>query len=182
MRGKRTIRREWRDCRGAFRVAMLSPVLLLIGACVHARSAWPPPLAPAEQRIDAIHVDKSERRMELLRDGEVVRAYRVALGDAPEGHKREQGDEKTPEGDYRIDFRNGQSRFHLSLRVSYPNVEDSAQAQARGVSPGGDIFIHGGTPPDNGRDWTDGCIAVTNAEIEEIWRLVPEGTPIRIDP
>ncbi|TXH73622.1 MAG: hypothetical protein E6Q88_05245 [Lysobacteraceae bacterium] len=146
------------------------------------QAVWPPPLAPRSQRADAIRVDKSERRMELQRDGRTIRTYRILLGDAPEGHKRQQGDEKTPEGDYRIDFRNGASRFHLSLRVSYPNRKDRAQARARGVSPGGDIFIHGGTPPGHRLDWTDGCIAVTNAEIEEIWRLVPAGTPIRIDP
>ena len=120
--------------------------------------------------------------MQLLRDGKVLRTYRIALGDAPVGHKRQQGDERTPEGDYTISFRNAKSRFHLSLRVSYPNAADRAQAAARGVDPGGDIMIHGNTPPGYTGDWTDGCIAVTDAEIEEIWRLVPVGTPIRIDP
>ena len=141
-----------------------------------------PALAPAAQQADAIRVSKSERRMQLLRDGKVLRTYRIALGDAPVGHKRQQGDERTPEGDYTISFRNAKSRFHLSLRVSYPNAADRAQAAARGVDPGGDIMIHGNTPPGYTSDWTDGCIAVTDAEIEEIWRLVPVGTPIRIDP
>lgn len=141
-----------------------------------------PALAPAAQQADAIRVSKSERRMQLLRDGKVLRTYRIALGDAPVGHKRQQGDERTPEGDYTISFRNAKSRFHLSLRVSYPNAADRAQAAARGVDPGGDIMIHGNTPPGYTGDWTDGCIAVTDAEIEEIWRLVPVGTPIRIDP
>lgn len=144
--------------------------------------SWPPALAPAAERADEIRVDKSERRMQLLRDGRVIGSYRIALGDAPVGPKREQGDERTPEGRYRISFRNGASRFHLSLRVSYPDAADRARAHARGVDPGGDIMIHGGTPPGYGRDWTDGCIAVTNAQIEEIWRLVAVGTPIRIDP
>lgn len=154
-------------------------------ATVSASSApamWPPPMAPASERIDEIRVDKSERKMELLRGGKVVRRYRVVLGDAPVGGKRQQGDERTPEGRYTITFRNGASRYHLSLRVSYPNAADAAWAKAHGVDPGGDIMIHGGTPPGYARDWTDGCIAVTNAEIEEIWRLVPVGTPITISP
>ena len=152
--------------------------MVLQSFAVRAASA----LAPAAQQADAIRVSKSERRMQLLRDGKVLRTYRIALGDAPVGHKRQQGDERTPEGDYTISFRNAKSRFHLSLRVSYPNAADRAQAAARGVDPGGDIMIHGNTPPGYTSDWTDGCIAVTDAEIEEIWRLVPVGTPIRIDP
>ena len=147
-----------------------------------AKDPWPPTLAPASERADEIRVDKSERRMQLLRDGKVLKTYRILLGDAPVGHKRQQGDERTPEGRYRITFRNGQSRFHLSLRVSYPNETDRAQARARGVDPGGDIMIHGGTPPGYGRDWTDGCIALTDRQIEEVWRLVPVGTPITISP
>lgn len=147
--------------------------------------AWagePPDLLPVAQRADAIQVYKAQRRMELLRAGRVIATYRIALGDAPVGHKRQQGDEKTPEGDYRITYRNPRSRFHLSLRVSYPNEADRRQARARGVDPGGDIMIHGATPPGYRGDWTDGCIAVTNAEMDEIWRRVPVGTPIRIIP
>ena len=147
-----------------------------------AQAAWPPALAPAAQRADEIRVDKSERRMELLRDDKVIRTYRILLGDAPIGHKRQQGDERTPEGRYSISFRNDKSRFHLSLRISYPNDADRAQAQARGVDPGGDIMIHGKTPPGYSRDWTDGCIALTDQQIEEVWRLVPVGTPIIISP
>lgn len=145
-------------------------------------SAWPPALLPQAQQADAIHVFKAQRRMELLRGGQVIARYRIALGDAPVGHKRQQGDERTPEGDYRISYRNDRSRFHLSLRISYPNEADRRQARARGVDPGGDIMIHGATPPGDKRDWTDGCIAVTNAEMEEIWRRVPVGTPVRIEP
>ena len=141
-----------------------------------------PDLAPKSEQADAIRVFKSTRRMELLRDGKVLRGYRIALGDAPVGHKRQQGDERTPEGDYRITYRNAQSRFHLSLRVSYPDEADRSLARKRGIDPGGDIMIHGSTPPGYMRDWTDGCIAVTDAQIEEIWRLVPVGTPIRINP
>ena len=120
--------------------------------------------------------------MELLRGDKVIASYRIVLGDAPVGHKRQQGDERTPEGDYRITYRNGKSRFHLSLRISYPNEADRRWANARGVDPGGDIMIHGATPVGYTRDWTDGCIAVTNAEMEDIWRRVPIGTPIHIAP
>lgn len=120
--------------------------------------------------------------MELLLDGRVIRRYKIRLGDAPVGHKRQQGDEKTPEGDYRIGGRNPNSRFHLSLRVSYPDRADRKQARARGVDPGGDIMIHGGNTVLYPFDWTDGCIALSDREIEEVWGLVPNGTPIRIDP
>ena len=155
---------------------------LAFGIPAIAEAKFPPDLLPKAEQADAIHVYKSLRRMELLRDGNVIKRYRIALGDAPVGHKRQQGDERTPEGEYRITYRNPQSRFHLSLRVSYPNEADRRQARARGVDPGGDIMIHGSTPTWYTRDWTDGCIAVTDAEIEDIWRRVPVGTPIRIDP
>ena len=108
------------------------------------------------------------------------------LGFAPVGPKRQEGDGKTPEGHYRIDWRNPDSRFHRSLHVSYPDAGDVARAAARGVSPGGLIMIHGqpnalpaGRVPG---DWTDGCIALSNAEIEALWEAVPDGTPIEIRP
>ena len=163
-------------------VAAIANIFMAIAFMVSAQAAWPPALAPSAQHADEIRVDKSERRMELLRDGKVIKAYRILLGDAPIGHKRQQGDERTPEGRYSISFRNDKSRFHLSLRISYPNAADRAQAQARGVDPGGDIMIHGKTPPGYSRDWTDGCIALTDQQIEEVWRLVPVGTPIVISP
>ncbi|MGH8082450.1 MAG: L,D-transpeptidase family protein, partial [Lysobacter sp.] len=131
--------------------------------------AWartPPAMAPAASRADRIVVDKSERRMRLYRDNMTIRTYSVLLGDAPRGQKRQQGDERTPEGTYRISGRNPNSRFHLSLRVSYPNEADRKWARERGLDPGGDIMIHGGTPPGYRRDWTDGCIALTDAQIE----------------
>lgn len=133
-------------------------------------------------------VDKSDRLLVVYRDGQAVRAYRgIQFGDAPLGHKRFEGDERTPEGRYTIDTRNPQSSYHLSLRISYPNAQDRAFAAQYGRSPGGDIFIHG---QPNGLDdslrmrgdWTDGCIALTNSEIEELWRIVPDGTPIHIRP
>ena len=121
--------------------------------------------------------------MMLLRGESVLRVYRVALGGEPVGHKEREGDGRTPEGNYTIDRRNPRSRFYLSLRISYPNADDRSRAAELGVDPGGDIMIHGlkdGLVREG--DWTQGCIAVTDAEMDEIWALVPEGTPIRIDP
>jgi len=137
--------------------------------------------------VDRIVVEKSQRRMDLMSGDAVVRSYAIALGFAPEGDKRQEGDGRTPEGKYVIEGRNPSSAFHLSLKISYPDAADRAAAGERGVSPGSDIFIHGapngwilpGQPPG---DWTLGCIAVTKAEIEEIWRLVPDGTPVEIRP
>lgn len=134
-------------------------------------------------RVDRIVVNKSRREMLLLSGEAVLRTYRVALGPNPEGHKQREGDGRTPEGKYRIDRRNPRSRYHLSLHVSYPNDADIERARGRGVSPGGDIMIHGlkdGKHRDS--DWTQGCIAVTNSEMDEIWNLVADGTPIEINP
>ena len=136
---------------------------------------------------DFVLVDKSERVLTLYADGRAYRAYRgIQLGDAPQGHKQFQGDERTPEGRYTIDYANPESSYWLSLHISYPNDADRAYAEAYGRSPGGEIFIHGqpnwlpmGRLPG---DWTDGCIALSNAEIEELWQLVPDGTPIEIRP
>jgi len=117
-------------------------------------------------------------------DDQVVREYKIGLGSEPEGTKKVQGDGRTPEGLYRIDRRNPQSAYHLSLGVSYPNKEDRVRAWSTGRSPGGDIFLHGspnGMDPEPAGDWTRGCIAVRNAEIEEIWRLVPNGCRIMIE-
>lgn len=132
-------------------------------------------------------VDKSDRTLILYRRGEPLKTYGgIQLGGAPEGHKRFEGDERTPEGRYRIDTRNPQSAYHLSLRISYPNDADRRFAAERGREPGGDIFIHG--QPNSlplGRlrgDWTDGCIALSNAEVDELWNAIPDGTPIEINP
>ena len=140
---------------------------------------------PNEPQVDFLLVDKSDRTLALYRDGAVVKTYTgLQFGDAPLGHKRFEGDERTPEGRYTIDTRNPQSAYHLSLRVSYPNAKDRAYAAAQGRSAGGDIFLHGqpnwlpaGRMPG---DWTDGCIAFSNQEMDELWRLVGDGTPIEI--
>lgn len=127
--------------------------------------------------------------MTLFARGEPVRVYSIALGGNPVGHKQRRGDERTPEGVYFIESQNEHSRFHLALSISYPNEEDRERAAAKGVSPGGDIMIHGIRnglgwlgPVHRLLDWTDGCIAVTNSEIEEIWKLVEVGTPVEITP
>ena len=141
------------------------------------------------ERADRIVVNKSKRELLLYRNGAVLRTFSIALGANPVGPKVRQGDNKTPEGAYTISGRNAASAFHRSLRISYPDAEDRARARRNGVNPGGDIMIHG--LPNRQHmadseyvrtDWTAGCIAVTNAEIEEIWRLVPDGTPIQIYP
>lgn len=134
---------------------------------------------------DMVVVFKSSRNLYLYRDGEAIRRFPMSLGWAPEGHKRSEGDGRTPEGTYFIDRLNPESNFHLSLGISYPDPNDRAQATATGVDPGGDIFIHGGDgsqPGKRPKDWTAGCIAVTNRAIEEIYRRVPVGTPIVIRP
>lgn len=169
--------------------------LLIVAAC----SSAPPEAVvqspgggltgPAPERLvaDYLLVDKSDRTLTAYSGGYAIRTYRgIRFGDAPLGHKRFEGDERTPEGVYTIDTRNPQSSYHLSLRVSYPNETDRAYAAQYGRSPGGDIFIHGQpngyAGPALRYDWTDGCIALSNAEIEELWQLVPDGTTIEIRP
>ncbi len=138
---------------------------------------------------DQVLVEKSARRLTLLREGKVLKQYHVALGKQPVGDKEQEGDKRTPEGEYKIDWRNAGSRYHLALHISYPDKSDTEQARAKGLSPGGDIMIHGLRDGLGwiGRlhrmlDWTNGCIAVTNPEVEEIGQAVRDGTPIKIVP
>jgi murein L,D-transpeptidase YafK len=134
-------------------------------------------------KADRVVVRKGRREMMLLRGQSVLRTYRVALGREPVGHKEQEGDGRTPEGRYVIDRRNPKSRYHLALRISYPNAEDAARAGEAGVSPGGDIMIHGLKDGERREgDWTQGCIAVTDEEMDEIWSLVGDGTEIWIEP
>jgi tetratricopeptide (TPR) repeat protein len=139
--------------------------------------------------VDRILIEKSTRRLMLISQGEVLKSYKIALGGNPIGPKERQGDNKTPEGTYVIDARNRDSRFHLSLHISYPNERDKKRAKELGVSPGGDIMIHGIKnglswvgDAHTGIDWTKGCIAVTDQEIEEIDKLAPNGTIVEIRP
>lgn len=133
--------------------------------------------------VTSVQVHKADRKMYLLHKGKVLKTYDIALGFTPEGHKQFEGDGKTPEGTYYISHKNPNSEFHLSLGISYPNPVDRDFAEAQGKSPGGDIFIHGGpNRPVARRDWTAGCIAVTDKEMERIYSMVKPGTPIHILP
>jgi murein L,D-transpeptidase YafK len=172
---------------------------LLIVVCLLSLSAVPPlvagfiaPPAAAHSsalgKADEVLVLKGERRLLLLRGGAVLKSYKVALGREPQGYKVREGDGRTPEGRYVLDWRNPKSRFYRSIHVSYPNHRDAARARALRVPAGGEIMIHGA--PNGlgfvgrlvGWDWTEGCIAVTNAEMDEIWQAVDDGTPIEIRP
>jgi murein L,D-transpeptidase YafK len=166
-------------------------VLLFIGLTALLSACATKPPEPQVRFVDSVLVRKGERKLQLLHDGEVYREYKINLGDQPVGHKFREGDERTPEGDYILDWRNPNSNFHKSIHISYPNELDRAFARAMGWNPGGMIMIHGrpnwltsetlARQYDNA-DWTDGCIAVKNHEMDEIWRLVRDGTPIRILP
>lgn len=161
-----------------FRIVLLVLVAFGLSACASKFRTYNGP------EVTRVIVEKETRRMWLMHHGAVLEDYEIQLGFAPAGHKTEEGDGKTPEGNYVIDRRNPNSRFHLSLGISYPNAADIAQAQARGVSPGGDIFIHGRPKRwRNGQDdWTWGCIAVNDREMEDIYAMVQNGTPITILP
>jgi murein L,D-transpeptidase YafK len=144
--------------------------------------------APSKQ-ADRIIIEKSKRTLTLMSGNTVLKTYKVALGGQPVGAKQRQGDHKTPEGLYVVDQKNPASIFHRALHLSYPNAQDRENARKLGVSPGGDVEIHGlGAKygwvgaAHRLRDWTDGCIAVTNEEIDEIWPQVPVGTPVEIRP
>lgn len=160
----------------------LSLLFLLLGCCLLL-----PTLASAN--ADRLVVKKSARKLFLFAGDELLRSYEVALGRNPVGHKERRGDYRTPEGNYLLDWRNPQSRFYRSIHISYPNENDRRRAAAMGVDPGDSIMIHG--VPDRYRDdqefiislnWTEGCIAVTNKDMEEIWALVADNTPIEILP
>lgn len=167
--------------------ASLITLMLLVGFAYSIPKQ--PQHLPPGTKIDKVIVMKQQRKLHLLLDNKIVRTYKISLGGAPRGHKQQQGDSRTPEGNYIIDYRNPQSRFHLSLHISYPDNTDKQRAYNAGLKPGGDIFIHG-LPNGHGdaagpylqSDWTDGCIAVSNTAIEEIWRLVKNGTQIQILP
>lgn len=170
-------------------LALLSASALLTTIlAAHAERIDTAPL-PAGTIASRVFIDKSERTLTLFRHERELKTYKVALGRNPVGHKQQEGDGRTPEGRYRIDFHKKNSSFHRALRISYPNAEDVRSARERGVPPGGAIMIHG-LPNGMGslgpnhllRDWTEGCIAVTNEEIEEIWRVVPDGTIVEITP
>ncbi len=154
-------------------------LLLGFGGCSKSRSYdWD------GLEVTRVVVLKEDRRLMLVHDETILSSHRIDLGFAPIGHKRWEGDGRTPEGRYFIDRRNPNSRFHLSLGLSYPNARDVAAAQADGKDPGGDIFIHGtgGNYRKRGADWTEGCISVSNREMETIYARVRNGIPVDIYP
>ena len=160
------------------RTALLGALGALVAACTPSKFK-----RYSGPEVTRIQIFKDARVMQLLHNDSQLAAYRFQLGFAPEGHKQIEGDGRTPEGAYRIDRRNPNSRFHLSLGISYPNSEDIARAAAMGKKPGGDIFIHG-TPAEyvGETDWTWGCIAVSNEEMEMIYAMVRNGTKVFIYP
>jgi len=176
----------------SFAVALMGFVLSL-GLSHASAEDHPAPGADWEKyatpKADKILIYKSERKMELLRGDTVLRTYHIALGHHPSGKKMQAGDGRTPEGSYTIDRRKMMSDYHLALHISYPDAYDMRQAAAKGIQPGGGIMIHGQpnymTPAERARlgtDWTAGCIALTNPEIDEVWRLVDDGTTVDIYP
>jgi murein L,D-transpeptidase YafK len=159
----------------------------LILASIVTVTAFADPLPP--NVADRVVIEKAQRRLTLFNHGALIRTYSVALGIHPVGPKEQLADGRTPEGRYVIDGRNADSDYHKALHISYPNADDQARATAKGVQPGGDIMIHGlrnglGWLGSTHRlfDWTNGCIAVTDSEIDEIWRLVPDGAAVEIMP
>ena len=141
------------------------------------------------EQADSILVVKSERKLYLLKAGRILRSFNISLGLVPTGPKRREGDFRTPEGSYRLEARNADSDYFLSIKISYPNAQDVARAHAQGIDPGGQIMIHG-LPNEpkydlrryQGSDWTDGCIAVSNSDMVDIWLMTRESTPIEIRP
>ncbi|MFN4193172.1 MAG: murein L,D-transpeptidase family protein [Tabrizicola sp.] len=173
---------------------LLFHILLLVGLGFIAASLYSPPVPmpsppppPLTGTVDRIVIEKAARRMQLIQDGKAVRTYEIALGFKPDGDKQRQGDGRTPEGEFTVDRRNSESAFHLSVGLDYPRPADRARAAKGGYSPGGDIFIHGqpNALPEGFKlkgDWTAGCIALTNAEMREVWAVTPIGTKVEIRP
>ena len=141
------------------------------------------------QKADEVLVIKSEKRLYLIADGERFASFRVTFGGEPKGHKTQLGDQRTPEGRYTLSFKSINSSYYKSIRISYPNAQDKKQAQDRGVDPGGDIMIHGqpngwqwASPIVQLFSWTDGCVALSNSNMDLVWESVDAGTPIEIRP
>lgn len=167
----------------AIGIIAYTQVMLRVG------SGTPPQMLAGMALADRVVVDKSDRTLTLMQGARVMQSYPIALGGNPVGHKQFEGDEKTPEGSYTLDWRNANSIAHLSLHISYPDATDTAFAASQGRSAGGNIMIHGTLNGWGGLgaifqrfDWTNGCIAVTNEDMKDIWRRVPNGTKIEITP
>lgn len=178
----------------SFAVTCQAAVVMTInGKPVDKEQVLKPPQASqrtsASKTVDKILVIKSARRLELISDGKVIRSYRISLGKQPKGPKLQEGDKRTPEGLYWVDWRKRSDKFNLAMHINYPNITDAAKARREGVNPGSMIMIHG-TPDseDNPEelfhtlDWTDGCIAMKNYEMREVWNLTKDGTMVEIRP
>ena len=165
--------------QAAIRVILVAVLALTLASC--GSTKFRNYRGPA---VTLVVVDKSERNMWLYHNDQILKTYDVDLGRSPTGHKQFEGDGKTPEGNYIIDRRNPNSQYHLSIGISYPNEQDVAFAEAQGKEPGGEIFIHGRSRYRGGNygDWTIGCIAVTDREMETVYSMIRDGTPITIRP
>jgi len=184
------------------RRAVAAGVLLLLTTTLSVLAEGPSPLKSLDKAAEVrtvkadplpkaqkVLIVKSKRKLYLIREGKPYREYHIALGKSPEGPKEREGDRKTPEGNYTLDFKKRDSDYYRAIHVSYPNEEDRARAKRMGVSPGGAIMIHGQpnwwgwlSPIRQRFDWTAGCIAVSNGDMDEIWQAVEPGTPIEIRP
>ena len=178
----------------SFAVTCQAAVVMTInGKPVDKEQVLKPPQASqrtsASKSVDKILVIKSARRLELISDGKVIRSYRISLGKQPKGPKLQEGDKRTPEGLYWVDWRKRSDKFNLAMHINYPNITDAAKARREGVNPGSMIMIHG-TPDSEENpeelfhtlDWTDGCIAMKNYEMREVWNMVKDGTMVEIRP
>ena len=178
----------------SFAVTCQAAVVMTInGKPVDKEQVLKPPQASqrtsASKSVDKILVIKSARRLELISDGKVIRSYRISLGKQPKGPKLQEGDKRTPEGLYWVDWRKRSDKFNLAMHINYPNITDAAKARREGVNPGSMIMIHG-TPDSEENpeelfhtlDWTDGCIAMKNYEMREVWSMVTDGTLVEIRP
>ncbi|MBT1445766.1 L,D-transpeptidase family protein [Shewanella sp. JM162201] len=166
-----------------FRQLLICSLLVSVSALAQASTIRP------GQKVDLVVVDKSASKMEVFFRGKLIKSYRIAMGDNPQGHKQKEGDQRTPQGRYTLDFKKADSAYYRSIHISYPNEEDVLRARALGIKPGGAIMIHGQDPknpmtPEEAQkfNWTNGCIAVTNNEMDELWQLIDPGTPIEIWP
>jgi murein L,D-transpeptidase YafK len=179
MGGKRRMK-QW--------LLLLMVLVALAGTVISWANQLDSPL-PADVRADFVVIEKSKRELTIYREGKAIKTYPVALGRVPVGPKTREGDKKTPEGQYRIDYRKADSGYFRALHISYPSQADIETATKEGAAPGGDVMIHGLR---NGlgwlgklhrfADWTLGCVAVTDEEMEELWRAVPDGTPVELRP
>ncbi len=167
--------------------AVIVALLAITGVILWAHQSDSP--LPEGTRADRVVVSKSSRTLTLYRGNKLLRSYRISLGRNPQGPKQREGDGRTPEGSFTLDYRKENSSFHRALHISYPTPDYAAAARGRAINPGGLIMVHGLRSGLGGLgrlhtffDWTDGCVAVTNHEIDEIWRVVPDGTPIVIEP